>query len=68
MTLLLTHLSRKRKNIVDKPDDYFLISIVRILKGALELQRFPAFCAALVGGSTLLEARAAQPSPCTFLC
>ena len=57
LTLLLTHLSRKRKNIDEKPDDYFLLSLIRILKGGIELQRFPTFCAALVGGSTLLEAR-----------
>ena len=57
LTLLLTHLGRKRKNIDEKPDDYFLLSFLRILKGGLELQRFPTFCAALVGGSTLLQAR-----------
>jgi hypothetical protein len=57
LTLLLTHLSRRRKNIDEKPDDDFGLSLVRILRGGLELQRFPTFCAALVGGSTLLEAR-----------
>ena len=57
LTLLLTHLSRKRKNIDERPEDYFLLSLIRILKGGLELQRFPTFCAALVGGSTFLEAR-----------
>jgi hypothetical protein len=62
LTLLLTHLSRKRKNIDEKPDDFFLLSLFRILKGGLELQRFPTFCAALVGGSTLLQARD-QPPP-----
>ncbi|KAK9801035.1 hypothetical protein SCARD494_01015 [Seiridium cardinale] len=30
-------------------------SLLRILRGGLELQRFPTFCALLVGGSTLLE-------------
>jgi hypothetical protein len=57
LTLLLTHLSRRRKNIDENPEDYFAPSLLRILKGGLELQRFPTFCAALVGGSTLLEAR-----------
>ncbi len=57
LTLLLTHLSRRRKNIYEKPEDYFVLSLIRILKGGFELQRFPTFCAALVGGSTLLEAR-----------
>ena len=55
LTLLLTHLSRKRKNIDIKPDDPFLPSLIRILRGGVELQRFPTFCAALVGGSTLFE-------------
>ena len=57
LTLLLTHLSRRRKNIDEKPEDYFAASLLRILQGGLELQRFPTFCAALVGGSTLLQAR-----------
>jgi hypothetical protein len=59
LTLLLTHLSRKRKNIGidEKPEESFSRSLVRILRGGLELQRFPSFCAALVGGSTILEAR-----------
>ena len=57
LTLLLTHLSRRRKNIDVNPDDPFFPSLVRILRGGLECQRFPTFCAALVGGSTLLEAR-----------
>src|SRR5215469_11027862 len=56
LTLLLTHLSRRRKNIDDRPDDYFWTSLVQIFKGGLKFQRFPTFCAALVGGSTLLEA------------
>jgi len=55
LTLLLTHLSRRRKNIDVKPDDPFLPSLIQILRGGLELQRFPTFCAALVGGSTLFE-------------
>jgi hypothetical protein len=59
LTLLLTHLSRKTKNIGidEKPKDSFTRSLIRILRGGLELQRFPTFCAALVGGSTFLEAR-----------
>ena len=57
LTLLLTHLSRRRKKVGEKTEDPFLLSLFRILKGGLEFQRFPAFCAALVGGSTLLQAR-----------
>lgn len=68
LTLLLTHLSRRRKNIDEKPDDYFLLSFFQILKGGLELQRFPTFCAALVGGSTLLEACDIHGLGRLFLC
>lgn len=57
LTLLLTNLSRRRKSIDEKPDDTFLLSLFRILKGGLEFQRFPTFCAALVGGSTFFQAR-----------
>ncbi|TAQ83982.1 hypothetical protein B7494_g7695 [Chlorociboria aeruginascens] len=49
LTLLLTHLSKRRKNIDEKPEECFLPSLLRILRGGLELQRFPTFCAALVG-------------------
>ncbi|KAF7873867.1 hypothetical protein EAF04_002539 [Stromatinia cepivora] len=57
LTLFLIHLSRHRKNIDPRPagEDYFWSSLVGILKGGLEIQRFPSFCAALVGGSTLLQ-------------
>ncbi|KAI9644321.1 hypothetical protein NHQ30_007678 [Ciborinia camelliae] len=61
LTLFLLHLNRHRKNIDIDPrqgedEYYFWTSLVGILKGGLEIQRFPAFCAALVGGSTLLQA------------
>jgi len=67
LTLLLTHLSRRRKNIDLKPSESFLDSFIRILNGGLELQRFPTFCAALVGGSTILEARDLRPLSCLTL-
>ncbi|RDW82227.1 hypothetical protein BP6252_03339 [Coleophoma cylindrospora] len=57
LTLFLAHLSRRRKNIDVLPEDCFVPSLARILKGALEWQRFPTFCCALVGGSTFIEAR-----------
>jgi hypothetical protein len=60
LTLILTHLSRRRKNNNnnnENHDDSFFLALFRILKGGLEFQRFPTFCAALVGGSTLLQAR-----------
>ncbi|CAG8959961.1 hypothetical protein HYFRA_00012678 [Hymenoscyphus fraxineus] len=56
LTLLLTHLSRRNKDVEGK-DSKFLSSLLGILRGGLELQRFPTFCAALVGGATFLQAR-----------
>ena len=64
LTLLLTHLSRRRKNIDEKPEELFFPAFFRILRGGLEIQRFPTFCAALVGGSTFLEARDRQTGDC----
>ncbi|OTB12932.1 hypothetical protein K445DRAFT_76690 [Daldinia sp. EC12] len=57
LTLILKHVTRSRKDkgavIVTQPHDSFISSLQRILRGGLELQRFPTFCAALVGGTTL---------------
>lgn len=39
----------------DKPEPQLLQSISKTVRAGLEWQRFPTFCAALVGGSTLLE-------------
>ncbi|KAI2473391.1 hypothetical protein F4781DRAFT_189970 [Annulohypoxylon bovei var. microspora] len=56
LTLVLQYVTRRRKNKgVTRPHDSFITSLQRILRGGLELQRFPTFCAALVGGTTLLE-------------
>jgi hypothetical protein len=61
LSLLLIHLSRKRKTINKQSQIRLLPSITLILQKGLEFQRFPAFCAALIGGSTLLEARDRNP-------
>ncbi|KAI1800820.1 hypothetical protein F4811DRAFT_490175 [Daldinia bambusicola] len=59
LTLILKHVTRSRRDkgavIVTQPHDSFILSLQRIVRGGLELQRFPTFCAALVGGTTLLE-------------
>lgn len=57
LALLVLQLNRKRKTAAGKPHLGFTSSAAVILRKGLELQRFPAFCAALIGGSTLLEAR-----------
>ncbi|KAI1210610.1 uncharacterized protein F4807DRAFT_422017 [Annulohypoxylon truncatum] len=59
LTLVLQYVTRRRKSkgvaSAIRPHDSFIASLQRILRGGLELQRFPTFCAALVGGTTLLE-------------
>ncbi|KAI1655803.1 hypothetical protein F4813DRAFT_391377 [Daldinia decipiens] len=60
LTLILQHVTRRRRDkgaAVTQPHDSFISSLQRIVRGGLELQGFPTFCAALVGGTTLLEAR-----------
>ncbi|KAK5660785.1 hypothetical protein OQA88_12152 [Cercophora sp. LCS_1] len=60
LTLLLQHIT-KLKNAGRKDEkscrnnEPFLASLERILRGGLDPKRFPAFCAVVVGGSTLLE-------------
>ncbi|KAI1388331.1 uncharacterized protein F4822DRAFT_242335 [Hypoxylon trugodes] len=59
LTLVMQHVTKRRKNkgasSVILPHDTFIASLQRIVRGGLELQRFPTFCAVLVGGTTLLE-------------
>jgi hypothetical protein len=57
LALLLAHLSRRRKSRSKKKQDGLLSSAGSVLLKGLDPQRFPTFCAALIGGSTLLEAR-----------
>jgi hypothetical protein len=55
LTLLLTYLSKKKR----KPEttEHLISSLLRILRGGLEWNRFATFSAALVGGSTFLQVR-----------
>ncbi|KAK3314941.1 integral membrane protein [Apodospora peruviana] len=62
LTLLLQHLTRRRvSQDGDKPHQSpsrsksFITSLINILRGGLDWQRFPTFCAVIVGGSTLLQ-------------
>ncbi|KAI1826907.1 integral membrane protein [Xylaria intraflava] len=59
LTLILQHHGRRKRRGPDdgevQPHESFLASLRRILCGGLDPQRFPAFCAALVGGTTLLD-------------
>lgn len=63
LALVLHHalkLARRRHKAADgpaedKPEPQLLESLSKTVRAGLELQRFPTFCAALVGGSTLLE-------------
>ncbi|KAL7922992.1 hypothetical protein ACQKWADRAFT_64186 [Trichoderma austrokoningii] len=60
LTLMLQFISKRRKSArkyltADKDEWSFKDSAIRILRTGLDPRRFPAFCAALVGGSTLLQ-------------
>lgn len=63
LALALHHalkLARRRHKAADgaaenKPEPQLLESLSKTVRAGLEWQRFPTFCAALVGGSTLLE-------------
>lgn len=65
LTLLLQHVTRRRLPNnreqgttgapAGKNGEPFLAALQRILRGGLDWQRFPTFCAVIVGGSTVLE-------------
>lgn len=60
LTLILQFISKRRKSArkylsADKDERSFKDSAFRILRTGLDPRRFPTFCAALVGGSTLLQ-------------
>lgn len=57
LTLLVTLATRQSKDGEDRKFQRALFSAYRILRGGLELQRFPTFCAALIGGTSLLQVR-----------
>lgn len=64
LTLVIQTFARRRnlKNTAQQPRPPFLRALVHILCGGLDPQRFPTFCALLVGGTTLLQARISTPS------
>lgn len=53
LTVLLRHL--KKRKTQDSSQESLLAAIEHILRSSLAWNRFPAFCAALVGGSTWLQ-------------
>ncbi|KAL7795242.1 hypothetical protein V8C37DRAFT_374940 [Trichoderma ceciliae] len=60
LTLILQFISKKRRSAKkylsgDRDERSFKDSAIRILRTGLDPRRFPTFCAALVGGSTLLQ-------------
>jgi hypothetical protein len=61
LTLALQHGTRWRKGRglanETQPHDSFVESLRHILCGGLDPQRFPTFCAALVGGATIFDVR-----------
>ncbi|EJT79193.1 integral membrane protein [Gaeumannomyces tritici R3-111a-1] len=57
LTLVIQTFARGRnlKNTAQQPRPPFLRALIHILCGGLDPQRFPTFCALLVGGTTLLQ-------------
>lgn len=61
LTMIAQYVTRRRRNAekllaVDDRDEVSLLdSTLYILKSGFDPQRFPTFCAVLVGGSTLLQ-------------
>ncbi|KAK1702807.1 integral membrane protein [Colletotrichum lupini] len=56
LTLLMQYLTKKRRQIAKENGCIgFVAQLRRIVLAGLDPQRFPTFCALLVGGSTLLE-------------
>ncbi len=63
LTLFLQHLTKRRQKAAASPNtdrqpqngEPFSHALRRILAGGLDWQRFPTFCAVIVGGTTLLE-------------
>ena len=55
LTLLVSLITRKPRPGEEGKIQYAVHRIVQILRGGLDPQRFPTFCAALIGGSTLLH-------------
>lgn len=63
LTLFLAHLTKKRKEKAEDEEQLWA-SLQDSLCQGLHWQRFPTFCATLVGGSTLLQARDYCPLWC----
>ena len=66
LTLVLQHATAGRRRLENPPlrvQRPFWEALLRILRGGLGWQRFPTFCALLVGGSTLLEVRCLPLTP-----
>jgi hypothetical protein len=58
LTLVLQHTKKRSSganNVTQPTRESFLLSLRRILRAGLEFQRFPTFCAILVGSAKLLE-------------
>lgn len=63
LTLILQHVSRRSKKKCQTCEEdkdkktSFLDSALHIIRTGFEFERFPTFCAVLVGGSTFLRVR-----------
>lgn len=55
-----------RDNAGLPPRELFASSLRRILRSGFDPRRFPTFCAALIGGTTILEVRTEDSMPLSF--
>lgn len=60
LSLILRYVRRSlaKRDRPEGKDETLYAGVLRILRGGFEWNRWPTFCAAFVGGSTLLQARA----------
>lgn len=57
LTVLVSLITRKPRAGEDSRLKHAAIRLYEILRNSLHIQRFPAFCAAIIGGATLLKVR-----------
>lgn len=69
LTLILQRLTRRKRRRLSQGRDAdrasFRSSALHIIRTGFDVQRFPTFCAVLVGGSTLLLVRSSLTLPTT---
>lgn len=68
LTLFVSLVTKSSKDGGERKLERALFGVYGILRGGFEWQRFPTFCAALIGGASLLQVRPSITYPCPDLC